>query len=171
MKEQKQNNGAVMTRHSERGIPARSLWSELAELRRRTDDLFSQAFGYAPRPRLLAAELQDAEPEVDIHETDEALQVLAALPGYTIDQIDVQATSNSLTIEAERKPLVDEEKTRTHRDNGPSGARRFYFAYMLPVDIDPKGIKASLANGVLRLELPKTKQTCTKSVKVNVKSA
>jgi HSP20 family protein len=170
MKDQKQNNGGTMTRQIESGVATWNPWSELAELRRRTDDLFGQSFGYTPLARLVPTELQEAEPEVDIHETDAALQVLASLPGYTIEQIDVQATDQSFTIQGERKALFDEDKSQTHRSAGVSGSNRFFFSYTLPVDIDPKRIKATFANGVLQLELPKTEQARAKSVKVNIKA-
>ena len=171
MKELTKTNGGTVTRQSEGTVGAWTPWSEVSELRRRMDDVFSRAFGYTPLSRFIPSDLQIAEPEVDVHETDEAMHVVAAMPGFTLEQIDVQAANNCITIEAERKALVDEDKARTHHANGPSAARRFYFTYTMPVDIDPKRVKATFANGVLNLDMPKTEQARAKTVKVNIQAA
>jgi len=132
------------------------------------DDLFSQAFGYTPLSRMIPSEFQAMEPEVDIHETDGAFQVLASLPGYKPEQIDVHATDNTITIQGERKALYDNEKSKTHRNVGVSGSSHFRFAYTLPADIDSNKIRATFTNGVLHLELPKTEQARARSVKVQI---
>lgn len=169
MNEVKQNGGAL-TRPGEGAVVAWNPWNELNEMRRRMDDLFSRSFGYTPLSTLLPVETQ-AQPTVDVHETGEALQVLAALPGYTPKQIQVEATSSTFTIEAERKSLFDTEKAHTHRDNGLAESSHFYFSYTLPVEIDPNRVKATFTNGMLQLELPKTEQAKSKSVKVDIKTA
>jgi HSP20 family protein len=165
------DHGGPIARQNGGYIAAWNPWSELADRQRRTDDLFSQTFGFTPHTRLLPTEIQENEPEVDIRETDEALQVLASLPGYTIEQIDVQATDRSFTVWGERQALFEEDRTQTQRKGRLSGSRRFYFSYTLPVDIDPERIKATFANGVLQLELPKTELACARSVQVNIKAA
>ena len=118
MPEQMTKKGNALTARPEGAVTTWSPWNEMTDLRRRMDDLFSQAFGYTPLSRLIPAEMAAEEPEVDIHETDTAFQVLASLPGYTPEQIDVQATDNMLTIQGERKPLFDNEKGKTHRSTG-----------------------------------------------------
>lgn len=171
MQEQKPSTSGTMTRREGGALAPWNPWSELTELRQRMDDLFSRSFGYTPLSRFIPAEMQMEEPEVDIHESDTALQVLCSLPGYTPDQIKVEATGDSFTIQGERKALFDDDKAITHRNSGVSGSSRFYFSYALPMEIDPNRIKATFANGVLQLELPKTEPAKSKGVKVNVEPA
>src|SRR5579859_5410549 len=110
MLEQNTSKGGALTTRPEGAVTTWNPWSEMADLRRRMDDLFSQAFGYTPLSRLIPSEFQAMEPEVDIHETDNAFQMLCSLPGYKPEQIDVQATDNTITIQGERKALFDNEK-------------------------------------------------------------
>jgi glyoxylase-like metal-dependent hydrolase (beta-lactamase superfamily II) len=88
MLEQNTSKGTGLMPRPEGAVTTWNPWSEMTDLRRRMDDLFSQAFGYTPLSRLIPSEFQAMEPEVDIHETDGAFQVLASLPGYKPEQID-----------------------------------------------------------------------------------
>ena len=146
-------------------------WSEMADLRRRMDDLFNVSFGYTPLSRMIPAEFVEIEPEVDIHETENALFVLASLPGYTLEQIDVQVTPENLIIKGKREPLFTKEPITTHVNTGISGSGSFNFVYTLPVQINPNGVKATFANGVLNLELPKVVPTVAETVKVPITAA
>lgn len=170
MQTQKSENGTVLAQWPQDTIITKNPWNEMHEMRRRMDDLFSQMFGYTPLSRLLAPEVLAQEPEVDIHETVNAFQVLASLPGYTPEQIDVEATENTLTIQGERKALFEEEKAKTHRHAGLADAARFQFTYTLPREIAPGKITAKFANGMLLLELPKSEQAREKSVRIPIQT-
>lgn len=151
------------------GISTWNPWKEMEQTRQRMEALFGPVFGFPAFPRFAPTELMDKEPEVDIHETDEAYQVLASLPGYTQDQIQIEATDTTLCVSGERQALVEKDKAKTHRNNGVSNSSSFTLAYTLPSEIDPKKIEATFANGVLQLNLPKTEQARSKSVKVAIK--
>lgn len=179
MAEQKESpttKNAELTRPAEGAVAPRGAWSpwtEMAELRQRMDDLFARAFGHNPLSHLIPAEWKGPEPTVDIHETETGFQLLASLPGYTPEQIRIEATGSGLVIQGERPALVEKakEKATTHRDNGLSGSSQFQFAYTLPAEIDPNRIAATFENGVLKLELPKTEKARPQSVKVAIQSA
>jgi HSP20 family protein len=148
-------------------------WMEMADLRRRTDELFNLAFGftpfnYTPLSSLIPGEVTTVEPEVDIHETEKTLQFLIALPGYTADQIDVRVTAETLVIQGKRETLLNKEAIKTHRNSGITDFTNFNFVYTLPCLIDPNGVKATFVNGVLNLELPKVVPTVPEGVKINV---
>jgi len=154
-------------------IRAWSPWTEMMDLRRRTDDLFNSVFGFAPfaytpLSRLIPGEYVAQEPEVDIHETETALMVLASLPGYTVEQIEVRVTAETLTIQGKREPLITKEPITTHANAGVSASGSFNFVYTLPCVITPTGVKATFANGVLNLELPKVVPTVPETIKVPI---
>jgi HSP20 family protein len=154
-------------------VRAWSPWSEMIDLRRRTDDLFNSVFGFAPfaytpLSRMLPGELVTHEPEVDIHETENTLVLLASLPGYTPEQIDVRVTAETLSIQGKRETLLNKEPITTHVSSGISSSGSFNFVYTLPCVIDPNGVKATFANGVLNLELPKVIPTVPETIKVNI---
>ena len=90
-------------------------------------------------------------PRFDIAETDKAFVLRGDLPGVTQKDVEVRIDEGLLSVSGERKPAADEE--RFSRRERPSGkfARRFW----LPDTVDADGIKASYADGVLELTLPK----------------
>jgi HSP20 family protein len=91
-----------------------------------------------------------AIPPVDIYETDEVLVVLADLPGVPKEGLSVQVEKGILTIEG-----------RVERDTPGNLLRRefaltsFFRQFRLTETVDSEKIRASLKNGVLRLDLPK----------------
>ena len=90
-------------------------------------------------------------PRFDIAETDKAFVLRGDLPGVTQKDVEVRIDDGLLSVSGERKPAADEERfSRRERPDGKF-ARRFW----LPDTVDADGIKASYADGVLELTLPK----------------
>jgi HSP20 family protein len=170
MATQQTGNGTTLATRPENAPTRWNPWQELAEMRRQVDDLFGRSFGYPAFPQLLPNFSQEEEPEVDIHETETSFQVLASLPGYTPEQIQVEATEDTISIRGERPALVETEKAKTHRNSGVSSSSQFQIAYTLPQEINPNKITATFKNGVLQLELPKSEQAKAQHVKVAVQA-
>jgi HSP20 family protein len=160
----------AVVRRPESGITRWSPWEELTELRHRMDDLFARAFGYTPLSRMLPGERMEFEPEVDLHETDDQIVAIASIPGFEPKQINVEATSETITITGERQSLYEEDKAVAHRVSGLSGKCSIRFYATLPSEIDPNKVKATFHNGILKLEMPKTERARAKNVKVNVQA-
>jgi HSP20 family protein len=163
--------GGAMTRPGGAGLTQWNPWNEMAEMRRQMDDLFSRAFGYTPLSHLIPSEAQIFEPDVDIYETDDKVLLDASLPGFAPDQINVEATGDTVTIQGERTAFNEDEKAVQHRQSRISGFTRFSATYSLPAEIDPNRVKATFRNGMLHLEMPKTEQARTKGVKIHVEGA
>lgn len=91
-----------------------------------------------------------AVPPVDIYEEEGALVVLADLPGVRKEGLEVKVEQGLLTIEG-----------RLERDTPGRVVRRefayvpFFRQFRITEKVDTARIKASLKNGVLRLDLPK----------------
>jgi HSP20 family protein len=139
------------------------------QLRRQMDELLAGNLGFAPWPRPFA--LADSlEPPFDIYETDDRFRLYASLPGYTAQDIQIEATPDSIQLSGERKPLHTDEKAVPHRQNQVTTAGRFQFRFTPPVEIDPDRITASYTDGVLQVELPKTEAARPKSIRVQVEN-
>ena len=92
-------------------------------------------------------------PAVNIREEDEALNVEAELPGMNLEDLEIFVTGNTqLTLKGERKAMVANKGTQ-HRQERPFG--KFVRTLTLPFPVDDTKVEARLANGVLRIHLPK----------------
>lgn len=103
--------------------------------------------------------------KTDIRETENAYLVEAELPGFHKDDIEIRYENPYLTIKAVRKEDnnmedADHNIVRRERSYGQY-VRRFYVQH-----IDEDGIRASLKNGVLKLEIPKQPDTRTKRIQI-----
>jgi HSP20 family protein len=108
---------------------------------------------------------------VDVVEDDESITVLADLPGFEDDDIDVELHGESLSITAtsEEEQAVDlggdanegddaaEDSVRYHRRERRS--RSVSRRIPLAEPVNPDGATASYENGVLTVTLPKRSET------------
>jgi HSP20 family protein len=102
-------------------------------------------------------------PEVDVRETDEALTVVANLPGVEPAGIKVETAGGVLTIEA-TPALVDPDGVQPVRREFVIG--RFRRSFELGEQIDTEHIAARLSQGVLSLTLPKRAEAKPRQVPV-----
>jgi len=101
----------------------------------------------------------------DIRETDQAYLVEAELPGFRKEDIEIDYAAPYLTIRAVRNEDHNMEDTnhqivRKERRHGEY-VRRFYVQ-----DISEEDIRASLKDGVLKLEVPKRQPTRSKRIQI-----
>jgi len=102
-------------------------------------------------------------PSVDIFETDNAITVLADMPGVRPEDLTVDLRESVLTLTgriSDPGSPKEELLLREHR----SGA--FYRQFSLAETINQSKIDARLANGVLHLELPKVEKAKPRQVAV-----
>lgn len=90
--------------------------------------------------------------DVDVLENDMMFIVEAELPGFTIDNISIVYEEDYLSISAQRKECHEGKNDSYIRRERRFGAFRRNF-YVENVDRDQ--IRATLKNGVLKVELPK----------------
>ena len=92
--------------------------------------------------------------KTDVKETDGGYELEVDLPGFKKDEVKLQLSDGYLTISAEKGLDKNEEKHgRLIRQERYEGAmqRSFYVGDGLTED----DVKASFANGVLKISLPK----------------
>jgi HSP20 family protein len=101
---------------------------------------------------------------VNVREEKDGYVITAALPGVRPEDVQIEATSNTISISGETSDEreVDEgEYVRRERRFG-----RFYRMLELPVEINADKAEASFENGVLTLRVPKSEATKPKQVLV-----
>lgn len=104
-------------------------------------------------------------PAVDIYESQDALVVVADMPGVAPDNVTIDVQDNTLTIRG--TVAVEEVKERMHiREYGVGDYSR---QFTLGRAIDQSKIEAAMKNGVLTLILPKS--DISKPRKISVKAA
>ena len=103
-------------------------------------------------------------PRVDIYETKEALFLIADMPGVDEKTVDVELEKNVLTISgrAEDGKVKDYNLVFSEYEVGD-----YERTFTVSNEIDRDKIKATVKQGVLRLELPKAEKVKPKKITIN----
>jgi HSP20 family protein len=98
-------------------------------------------------------------PRVDIYETNEAMILIADMPGVTADSLEITLEQGTLTLNG----YVD---ARPHEDYALAYAEYrigdYVRSFTVSNQINQEAIEARLKDGVLHLHLPKEKPTTRK---------
>lgn len=138
-------------------------WDPFAEIRSTMDRLFEQGFS-RPWRLLNVAEYQATFP-ADIWETDEAIEVVAALPGVRPDDVDIAVVGNVLNIKASaHEPEAAQTQRNYFRRELQYGS--YARSFSLPVSVEPDKAEARYEHGMLYLTLPKAESVRPKQIKI-----
>jgi HSP20 family protein len=136
---------------------------------------------FAPMRFQVPAELV---PDIDVTEDDKQIVVTVELPGLERKDVDITIEDGVLTIRGEKKAEIDQggqdgntAKEGSDGSGGSNGQSRNYrvaertygvFVRMLqlPAGIDPDSVQAVMANGVLKIVIPKPAHSQTKKIEV-----
>lgn len=144
-------------------------WNDLAMMDRLFDTVFRSPFSLMDRSGFQPAAA--SEPQVELYENGNELIAFLFAPGLAADSLDISAAADSISIQAERKPLLETTEGMTsHTPWGglATGSSTFSASYSLPVEINPDAVEATYKDGVLRLRLPKSEASKPRQVKVQV---
>ena len=108
---------------------------------------------------------KDWVPTIEMKETNGNLVVTADLPGINKQDINVEISDRTLTIQGERKMEKNEEKEGLYRSERRYG--RFYRSILLPDTAKTDQIKAEMHDGVLELKVPLTESKRTRQIPVS----
>jgi HSP20 family protein len=112
----------------------------------------------------------DGEPEgqltVDVYQTANDIVVESAIAGVDPDDIDVNVTSDSISIRGTRK----REKTVRDEDYLYQECYwgKFGRSIILPQEVDPEGAQVKFKNGILMVTLPKANKKKIHKLKVRI---
>jgi HSP20 family protein len=104
-------------------------------------------------------------PVVDIVEEPEFIRIVAEIPGVKPEDVKIAVENNFLTIQG-TKLQVEEKAEKVHRYERTYGA--FERTFTLPAVVDVEHIKATYANGLLTLVLPKVEKAKPRQIKVEI---
>lgn len=139
-----------------------SPFQEIDTLQREMNRLFDRLSRY-PEPENVAVNFV---PSAEIQETPTTIYLNVELPGINPQDLDVQATADSVTISGERKSQFTAEEQGKVRSEFRYG--QFQRVIPLPTRIQNTKVEAEYKNGVLKLTLPKAEAEQHKVVKVNL---
>ena len=104
-------------------------------------------------------------PPVDVFENDEAITLLADLPGVTRDGLDIRVEGDSLVLEASAAMQGPEDMELVYGEARSPAYRR---QFTLSRELDAGRIEAQLRDGVLRLTIPKAAEARPRRIQVQV---
>lgn len=105
-------------------------------------------------------------PPVDIFEENDAIRIMAELPGVRPEDVKLSLESNVLTIHGQKQQVAEERTERVHRYERAYGS--FERTFTLPASVDANNIKATYDVGVLTVTLPKVERARPRQIQVEV---
>ncbi|MDH3567689.1 MAG: Hsp20/alpha crystallin family protein [Desulfobacteraceae bacterium] len=121
---------------------------ELDRLRRRMNELYGAVSGDA-----ISMPAAGVFPLTNVTEDSNNYYVRAELPGMKPDELNIQVTSDGISISGERKIPEEGNGVRYHRREREAG--KFSRSINLPSEIDVNAVDASLDNGILTITIQK----------------
>lgn len=150
------------------------LFNELLSLRNTVDQMFREN----PWGDSFGTVWTRGEPErgraafpmpLDIYSTDEAIVLLAAVPGMDPEDLDLTIQKNTVTISGELRSPVEEgagaDLTWYVRELAEGTYRR---SLTLPFTVDADKAEATFEHGILKVVLPKAEEARPKKVAISL---
>lgn len=113
------------------------------------------------------AEESDGQLSVDVYQDDQNIIILAPIAGVKAGDVDISITEEVVSIRGQRSPghdMPDEKHFTQECYWGP-----FSRSYVLPIAVNTEGAKATLKDGLLKIEIPKDAKVKTKTIKISEK--
>jgi HSP20 family protein len=146
-----------------RTVFARPITGDFARMSREMDRLFetlAPALAGGPERRKGLG-----VPPVNLWQDEQNLYAEAELPGVSLDNLEILAHGDSLTISGSRPSSQNDGGRPLIRAERLSGA--FERTLTLPVEIDADKVSAMLRDGVLTITLPKAQAVLPRKIAVN----
>ena len=109
----------------------------------------------APQPHVV--------PPVDVFENDNAITLLADLPGVTREQLQVRVDGDTLVLEATATPQGPQDLQLVH---GEAQCPTYRRQFTLSRELDTARVEAQLRDGVLKLTIPKAEEARPRRIQV-----
>lgn len=110
------------------------------------------------------AESQETYPAVNLWSNGNEAVLTAEAPGLDPAGIEIEVLRNQVTIRGERPAEEPDEEVVCHR--AERGTGRFARTLRLPFEVENDKVKATYANGVLTLTLPRSEATKPRRVEI-----
>lgn len=114
-------------------------------------------------PVIERTEEDEGQLTVDVYHTSEAIIIESTIAGVNAHDLDIDVTSESVTIRGERKrtdPIPDDNYYFQECFWG-----KFSRSIILPEEVDPARADAEIKNGILKVVLPKVQKVHSQKIK------
>ena len=103
-------------------------------------------------------------PSVDIFEDDQALTIVADMPGVPTEHVTIDLREDVLSLSGVPSVSVPEQEEYVLREYDTG---KYFRQFTLSEVIDQANIKANLSNGVLRVTLPKVEPAKPRRIEIS----
>ena len=101
-------------------------------------------------------------PSVNSLENNDSFEIDLAVPGMKKEDFTIELNDKVLIISSETSNTIENDKMRLNEFNFSSFQRSF----RVPDSVDQDNIKANYKNGILKIKLPKRKESISKPNRV-----
>ncbi len=129
--------------------------------RRFVEDIFNMSMCEG-----ISAEGSTMTPRVDVSENDDEYHVLADLPGFKKDEVDIEINDGYLKMTARHEGQKEEKKEKYLIQERCYGT--WSRTFRLPEDVSSEGVKADMSEGILDVTLPKKEEAKPKKIEIKV---
>lgn len=119
-------------------------------------DLFENLFGNTAREPM-RKQTYDCEPSTNILENGNGFELQMAIPGVRKEDVKISLEKNVLSISSEKEMGKEDENVKYTRREFVYGT--FCRSFTLPDTVEVDKINADVADGILRVKLPKKEET------------
>ena len=134
-----------------------------AAMTRDMDRLFESMFSSAARTLAAEAQTPSLSAPMNLWEDDNTVYVEMELPGVKLEDLEILATGDELTIKGSRLFDAPENAKWLRRERG---AGTFERNTSLPTEVNVDQVEAALRHGVLTVSLPKVERRRPRKVAV-----
>ncbi len=148
-------------------------FGELSDERNKAEEDFmrvelAKSSNVVEKPKVEVKDGTSGEPEgqltVDVYQTAGDIVIESAIAGVKPDDIDINVSSDSITIRGERKRENQVREQDYFYQECYWG--RFARSVILPQEVDPENATVNFKNGILTVRLPKLNRKKSKKLKV-----
>jgi HSP20 family protein len=139
---------------------------DFGTLSRQIDRVFDEIGSFERNPKKVESVKSDWSPRTELIDNPDHLTLRVYLPGVDAQQLDIEATKESIVISGDRPFQQPTEDRRYYWSEFNYG--KFRRAFSLPVPVAHDQIQADFHDGILTLTLPKVTAGSKKTVKVQL---
>lgn len=122
----------------------------------------------APDEEWLDEDYEEGQLSVDVYQTKDAIVIKSTIAGVKPEDIDISINNDMVTIRGKRQ--IEETVSEDDYFYQECYWGGFSRSIILPTEVVPDKVEASLKNGVLTVTLPKARESKSISVKVKDQS-
>ena len=103
-------------------------------------------------------------PRAEVLEGESGYRLILEMPGMDVEDVSLEMAEDQLIVAGEKRPTELAEGFRRVRSERVSGQFKRAFEFSKPVDAD--GIRAEFRQGVLTVDVPKSKAVLPRKIEI-----